>query len=620
MSAGEELSVPRDLLIAALARSPVLSQCSRQDLARLVPFLRERTLQPGEALFSAGQPAVDMWLVLRGTLRLKRADDSPHDVSDGLVGEEAALGIACYMADVVALGQATVVALGKDMTPAILRGRSARAQEFGRSLIHLFAPTPFIGRPADVEQERLTPALAAWKSAGWIGAIVMPLVLLQLFAGTSLRWEQQQLAAVLASTAMLWIFGAVRPYVAGLLVILVCVTLGIVPTTVVLSGFASNGFFLALSMFSLAAVLIESAAINRAFLLLMKYSPRSAVWHDLAAMFAGIVLTPIVTLARDRARVLTPLAVDAAQTSGYEPGSRARTRLLLSTFMGLALFSPMFLTGSAINLMLYGSLPEQIQAGMPGTRWLLSSLAAALVMLGAFLAVYLVVFWRGAAPRSARHTIDAQLALLGPMRVTEWVAVGGVLLFVGAVATVSAHKIDHRLLALAVVCGYLVLGTLGKDQLNLHIDWSSLILLGTVIGIVATMLHVGLHTAIGTELTWLTDLMTHRPRVFVALLAAGVVLGGFFIPTAGALIGLIAIPLAMFNGMNPWIVVFVILLMNDVWFLPYQSEAYRTFREIARSSGPFDEKLALRFNAAMAVARIVALAAAVPYWEGMRVL
>jgi DASS family divalent anion:Na+ symporter len=619
-AAADPGSLPRDLLVEALSRSPVLSRCSRQDLARLLPFLRERRLEPGEALYSAGQPAGDMWLVCRGTLRLTRADDSSEEIADGLVGEEAALGLGSYLSDVVAVEAATVVAVGRDVVPAELRGSHPRGQAFYRSLIDVFAPARVTAVEAGAAAERLTLAFAGWKLLGWIGAVVSPVVMLYLFQGTALRWEQQQLAAVLVSSAMLWVFRAVPPYVAGLLVVLVCVTLGIVPTPVVLSGFASNAFFLALSIFCIGAVLIESGMIVRAFLLLVKHCPRSAFWYDMTAVLSGLLLTPIVPSAPDRARVLAPLAMETAQTLGYRHGSRDSMRLALATFMGLSLFSPMFVTGGALNLVLYGSLPEQVQDAIPAARWVVAALAAALVLLAAFLVAYAVAFRRPAAPRDPRQTIDAQLAVLGPVRPAEWVAIGGVLLFLGAIASVSAHKIDHRLLALAIVCGYLVLGTLGEEQLNLRIDWSMLLLLGTLIGLVETIVYVDLHSVIAAQLPWLSQIMKYDSRLFVAILAVVVVFGRLWIPRAGALAALYAVPLALVNGMSPWVVVFVILVANDAWVFPYQSEVFRTFRDAVRTAMPFDDRLVRRFTTAMAIARLVALAVSVLYWEHLVVL
>jgi hypothetical protein len=206
------------------------------------------------------------------------------------------------------------------------------------------------------------------------------------------------------------------------------------------------------------------------------------------------------------------------------------------------------------------------------------------------------------------------------MRSSEWLAIGGAVLFLGAVSTVSLHKIDHRLIGLTVICGYLVLGALGKTQLNVDIEWSSLIFLGTLIGTIATIMYVNLHGVIAEHLPWLTDLMKYHPRSFIAILAATVLIAGLRIPLAGPLVGLFAVPLAVVNGMNPWVVVFVVLLMNDSWIWPSQSEGYRTFRGIVHSQMFYDEPLFLRVNAGMLVIRLMALVASVAYWERLRML
>ena len=614
------VSLDTALLLATMRRTEVLSQCSRQQLARLVPFCRVRHLQPGELLCEAGQPAGDIWLLLHGSLRHERVDELATEVTHGLVGEEAALGISCYLSNLIAVGPATVAAIAKDVLPQGLAGRNGRADAFGRSLLHAFAPTPFADAAAEAEQDDLTLGVALRKSFGWIGAVAFPLLFLRFTAGSSLLWEQRQLTAVLVSSASLWIFGAVPPYVAALLVVLICLTLGIAPAGIVLSGYASNGFFLALSIFSLGAVLVQSGAVNRLFLVLTKHCPRSAFWHDVAAMFAGALLTPLVASSRDRARVLAPLAVEAAETLGYPNGSRDRTRLLVATFMGLSLFSPVVMTGGGINLLLYGSLPEQVEVSITMLKWLVGATVAALVLLAAFFALYAVVFRRPSAPRDPRTVIDAQLEMLGPVRTTEWVAVGGVLVFLAAIASVSAHKLDHRLVALTIVCGYLLLGQIGKVELNLHIDWSTLMLLGSVIGTIATMVHINLHEVIAAHLPWVTDTMKHNPRLFVAVLAAAVVVGELLIPVAGTLIAVVAVPLAIVNGMSPWVIIFVILIMSETWLWPRQSETYRTFRDAVRTHSQFDEPLFLRVNGVMSVARVAALTLSVPYWEAMRLL
>ncbi|MGH8499156.1 MAG: SLC13 family permease, partial [Methylococcales bacterium] len=519
----------------------MFSRCSRQETVAFLPFLRERRLQPGETLCRAGQPAADIWLILQGTLCFKLEDGSSREMSNGLVGEEAALGIDRFLSDIVAKEHTTVVALAKDMIPARLKDQDSRALAFCQSIIQVYTPGNFSFKKNDAEAAMLTAAVAIHKSMGWIAAALLPLALLQFIDTAGLRWEQQQLAAALLCSALLWGFRLVPPYVAVLFVVLVCGTLGIVPTAVVLSGFASDGFFLAMSVFSLGAVLIDSGVIARLFLLTLKHCPRSKCCYDFLCLFSGLVLTSVVPSVQDRVRVLAPLATKSAQNLGYPPGSRATTRLVLSTFFGVTFFSPMLLTGGTLNLALYGSLSEQVQQGFPWLHWIAAALAAAIFVLAAYIVTFVVFLRSQELPLGEKQAIEAQLDALGPMQSIEWIAIFGVMLFFAAECTVSIHKIDHRLIALSVICGYLVLGVLGKIQLKLGIEWSSLLFLGTLIGVIATLLRVDLPIVIAQQLVFLSELMKYHQPVFIVLLGATVWIASLLIPLGGALVALYAI-------------------------------------------------------------------------------
>ena len=565
----EEDEFPPEVLIARLARAPVFSKCNRDEVVGLLPFVKQRRLKPGEILCKTGDPANDTWLVLRGALHLKLDEESSSGAEEGaLVGEEAALGISTYLDDIIAVDHATVLTIPREFIPPRLMEPGSRAPAFCQSIIQIFSAEKlsFVKTHTAETDNRLTSGAAVLKVLGWIAAAVLPLLLLWSDAGSALRWEQKQLAAALLAGAVLWVFRLVPPYVTGLMVVLVCVTLGVVPTSVILSGFASSGFFLALSAFCLGAVVIDSGLISRMYLMVMKYCPRSAFLYDIAVMGVGAVMTPLVPSEQDRARIMAPLVAQSAESLGYKRGSRETTRLMLAAFMGFTLFAPILLTGSPLNLTLFGSLPEQVQAAFPWLRWSVAAAVVGAVLLLGYVGLSALLFGRAAAPRLSQKMIDAQLKVLGPVRSVEWLAIGGAVLFLGAVSTVSLHKVDFRLIGLSVICGYLVLGALGKTQLNVEIEWSYLILLGTLIGSVATIEYVDLHTVMGQQLPWLSNVMKYQPRTFIAILAATVFIAGLRVPLAGLLVGLYAIPLAILNGMNPWVVVFVVLLMNDCWF------------------------------------------------------
>jgi DASS family divalent anion:Na+ symporter len=619
----EEDEFPPDVLIAKLAKAPVFSKCNRDEVVGLLPFVSQKHLQAGETLCRTGDPANDTWLVLRGSLHLQLDAESSRTAGPGeLVGEEAALGISTYLDDIVATEPTTVLAIRREFIPARLMEPGSRAPAFCQSIIQIFSAEKLSFAPTHVVEtdKGLSPATAILKVIGWIAAAVLPLLVLWSDGGVALQWEQKQLAAALLSGAVLWVFRLVPPYVTGLMVVLVCVTLGVVPTSVILSGFASSGFFLALSAFCLGAVVIDSGLISRVFLLVMKHCPRSSFLYDLAVMSVGAVLTPLVPSEHDRARIMAPLVAQSAESFGYKRGSRETTRLMLAAFMGFTLFAPILLTGSALNLSLFGSLPEQVQAAFPWMRWTAAAAVAGVVLLLGYFGLSAILIGRTAPPRLSEKVVSAQLKVLGPMRSVEWLAISGAILFLGAVATVSLHKVDFRLIGLSVICGYLVLGALGKTQLNVEIEWSYLILLGTLIGSVATIQYVDLHTVMGQHLPSLSEIMKYQPRVFVGILAATVFIAGLWVPLAGLLVGLYAIPLAIVNGMNPWVVVFVVLLMNDCWFWTVQSKSYPAFRSFVRTQTAYDENLFLKVNAGTVVLRVLALIVSIPYWEYLRIL
>jgi divalent anion:Na+ symporter, DASS family len=273
-----------------------------------------------------------------------------------------------------------------------------------------------------------------------------------------------------------------------------------------------------------------------------------------------------------------------------------------------------------LNLALYGSLPEQVQHGFPWLQWTIAASVAAGVMLVAYTGLSALVFHQSSRPRLSHESIRAQLKVLGPMSGIEWMSLGGALFFFAALMTPSAHQIDHRLIGLILVAIYLVLDVLKSDQINIDIDWSCLVLLGTLIGMINTVAYVDLDRFGAERLPWLSQMIKTQPHLFIAILSAVGLVARLLIPAAGALVALFFIPMTVVNGMNPWVVAFVILMMQDCWFMPGQSSSYRTFRSIVRLHQAYDERLFLRINAATVVMRMLAIAVSLVYWQQVHLL
>jgi hypothetical protein len=74
------------------------------------------------------------------------------------------------------------------------------------------------------------------------------------------------------------------------------------------------------------------------------------------------------------------------------------------------------------------------------------------------------------------------------------------------------------------------------------------------------------------------------------------------------------LPLASQMGLNPWVVAMIILIASEVWFFPFQVDWHTMAYGCTEGKG-FSYSLMSRVNPIYALAYIVALMAAIPYWR-----
>lgn len=72
---------------------------------------------------------------------------------------------------------------------------------------------------------------------------------------------------------ILWMFNVLIDYIPSILALLAFVLYGVAPTEVVLTGFSSQTFFMALSVFGLAAVIVMPGLGFRMLLWLLRIGP-----------------------------------------------------------------------------------------------------------------------------------------------------------------------------------------------------------------------------------------------------------------------------------------------------------------------------------------------------------
>lgn len=608
-------------LVQDLKSAAVFKSCSATDIARIIPYLRERTLRSGDVLFTGDAPATTLYLISSGTIRLQDGKRKIGDIAAGTIGEEAVYEER-YLSDAVAVSDATVIAIDREHLRYVLGSGQGFMQEMYRSIINHYVVRKLKSAVSPVKKAETPEKTERLKVLGWVLAIALPVIILYAGNGWGLDWKSKIFATVAVSTIVMWIFRLAHEFIPSLFAVLVILILDIAPPEVALSGFTSGSFFMALSIFGLSAVLVSSGLTYRLVITLLRYVPRSKFWYNLTILFVGIFLTPLMPSANGRISLANPILVDMIDSLGFKKGGRAATDLSVATFSGFTLFSGVFLSSKSIHFVIFGLLPMQVQEQFNWGYWFFASLVVGAVLLVLHVITSKYLFANDEKTTLSHEKIETQQAILGPMTTHEWAALGGIVLFLAGIATSTIHKIDLSWIGLTVLYVVLALEFLSKKEFTGSIDWTFLIFLGTLIGLVKSMSYVGLDTGIGKHLLWFGMYTRTNFPLFVLLLGSSILVLRFFIPNNAtvAILAAIFLPIAEISGINPWVVGYIILFMSDAFLLPYQCTYYLQFEELADKDRVYDKRLFMRYNAITVLFRFAAVYASIPFWKYLGIL
>lgn len=602
--------------MTALATSPVFESLRPDERARLVAYAREHVAEPGEYLCRADAPAATLWCLVAGSVRIDLPGAPSRVVTSGLFGEEAAIGMEHYLTDVVAEDECRLLALPAATVQRVLE--DDRIRHDGSVALYREVLEGWASRQLPAQEEAVASARRpAWIQAiGWTLAVVLPALVLRSGAGWGLEWGQLHFLVVSTAAGVLWVTGLVPPVVAVLLPLTVSLLLGIVAPPVMLQGFGSRVFFMVLSIYGIAIPLLTSGVITRGVLRLLAALPATPRWRDAGLFFAGALLTPVIPSPERRVRLLAPLAADLHAAGDAR---RPSTPLLASTVMGTTLLTPIFLSSSPMSFVIFGLMAEQMQVEMPWLRWAAAaSVVAAVLVAGQWaLAQW---FFPGRRGTGELGSPAHQLERLGPMRLAEWIALVGALVFMVATAVPALHQVDPRLVALTIFSAYVMVRVVSHQEINVEIDWSFLLFLGAFLGIAATARYIQVDRELLDLVPQLRTFMRANPYVFVLGVAGVASVAQLFVPAAPALIGFLAMTLAHVNGMNAWVIGFVVLVASDFGLLGRRSPWYRTIEQLSREDATFDGRRFLRYAFALWVLRIAAIGASLPFWTQREML
>lgn len=630
MTVSTKIQTKTTNLLEYFYNDPVFSYCNTHDLSRLVPGTVEKHFNKNEWIFKEGEEAHYLFMIVDGAVTLLVDNQTIHELTSGLIGVEVGLDEERYLGSALAGEQTTVLQIPRELLHIVMNREPRLKTSFLHTLFNLYSKQKikekqhhyFFHLSEEEEVEPEQEGMSKWKTFGWVLTIIIPMIVFFIGNRSHSNWNMNMFLVLFSSALVMWMFRLSAEFIPALLVIIGVLLIGIAPPSVTLNGFASDTYFMALSVFGLSTVLVSSGLTYRIILLLLKIFPKSGFWYGFSLFLTGSLLTPVIPSTFGRISISSHLYHDMSETVNYQSKGTASTHLAASAFSGFSLLDHIFLSTGPITFAIFALLPDQVQKEFRWIAWFSAACVTGLALIVMYLIYVSLIFRNHEISTFTKENVVEQIKFLGPIKMKEWAAVGGIVLFLIGVITMDYHHIDAALLGLAILFLFLALGVLGKEDFQKKIDWTFMIFLGSLIGLENVMHYVGLEHWMALKLEWLGHYMRYNFPFFVLLLAVAIITVRFFLqnaPTA-LIFASIFLPLADQTGTNPWVVAFIILILSEAWFFPYQSEYYSLFLEQTEKYKRFDQKRFYRFNLGINLIRLLAIFLSIPYWSWLDIL
>jgi hypothetical protein len=212
--------------------------------------------------------------------------------------------------------------------------------------------------------------------------------------------------------------------------------------------------------------------------------------------------------------------------------------------------------------------------------------------------------------------VQNQLEVLGALSQREWITLGVLCFTVVGWLTISYHGIDGAWIALISLCVLINTGVLGWGMLKKGIDWELLIYMGATLSIPILLSQARIDEwLVGLASPVILPFLDHPVLSFIviALIAYTVkLLFTSFLTVVTLTVALL--PLSIDLGISPWIMATIILMGSELWFFKFQVDWHTLAYSTTEGKG-FTYPLMARINFFYALAYIVALIVAIPYWR-----
>lgn len=488
---------------------------------------------------------------------------------------------------------------------------------------------------SDAAASSLFASLDKKKAVGAVLGIVVGLVVYLVCGNVGLSQQGVTCLAILCWAVVWWVAGVLPEYATAILMAAAFVVLAGVKMTTTFAAFSTSTWWLLIAAFGLGAGMKSSGLMHRMALAIIAKFPASFKARVAGLMAVGTVLGPLVPSLSAKTSMITPIAMSMGDAAGYPRKGKQMQGLFLAMLAGVRNIGPAVISASIIGYGLLALLPADVQARFDMLHWFIAALPWFVVVTVLNYVAIVAIYGsrrthRDAAAAggdpcapvdeaAAAQSVRESLEKLGPMTRLEKRMLVIILLTVVFWVTQSLHHIDSTVVALIALVAMHACGIMDKSTFKSGIGWPSLVFIGVVIGLANVFSEVGISDWIVAVAGPLFTVLAQNPYAFVLGVGLVTIVLRFVIVSEMAYVNIVMvflIPLALAQGINPWVVGFAVYATVNPWFVLYQNPIYLAAFYSVDGEMVRHADMAKYCVLYMAIC-LAGLACSVPYWQWM---
>lgn len=465
--------------------------------------------------------------------------------------------------------------------------------------------------------------------------------------------------AILAWAIVWWIGGVLPEYATGLLMVVGFAVLGGVDSSVSFAAFSTSTWWLLIAAFALGAGMKTSGLMKRMALAIIRIFPNTFQAQVGGLMAVGTILGPLVPSLATKTAMLTPIAMSMGDAMGYKRKGREMQGLFLAMLAGVRNIGPAVISASVIGYALWGLLPDDVRTQFDMLHWFFAALPWFIVVT-VLNYVAIVALYRprkgrdgvatGAPVTGTAPSTDSTLSVAAataatattpatpatssadstpstnpkpaPMSTHERIMLVIILVTVALWVTEPLHNIPSHIVALVALVAMVAFGIMTKASFKSDISWDSLVFIGTAIGLSSVFSAVGIQDWIVEMAGPVFQSLAANPYAFVLGIGVITILMRFVIVSEMAYVNIVMvflIPLAVAQGVNPWVVGIAVYAVVNPWFVLYQNPVYLAAYYSVDGEMVRHADMA-KYCVLYMLICLFGLAVSVPYWQFLGLL